>query len=153
MDPLKAVKEYGSKDQYGRMGMYYTMKVQPNEAKLFLSIEDSSISVRHTDGHIVAEWKLEEIERRFNEKVKNVLLVKAKTQEKEGKEHFLFHRAKLLSGGTTLSILKNQFEKERFLVDLRLHEKGTMARNHGTGFRVLENHLEDFYQTAKEVEF
>jgi hypothetical protein len=48
------------------------------------------------------------------------------------------------------SILKNQFENEKLLVDLRLHDKGTMARNHGTGFRVYEKHLVDLYTTVKE---
>lgn len=153
MNPLEAIKKYGSLDRNGRLGMYYTMGMKPNSAGLFLSVDDTSISIRHIDGKIIAVWELAEIEKRFDAKVKNVLLVKAKTEERDGVEYFLFDRARLLSRGTTQAILKNQFENEQLLVDLRLHEKGTMARNHGTGFRVYDNNLENLYEKIEEIEF
>ncbi|OGZ84065.1 MAG: hypothetical protein A2599_01055 [Candidatus Staskawiczbacteria bacterium RIFOXYD1_FULL_39_28] len=153
MDPLEAVRKYGSLDKDGRMGLYYTMGMKPNSAGLFLSVDSKSISVRHIDGTIIAVWQLAEVEKRFEAKVKNVLLVKAKVEERDGVEYFLFDRARLLSHGTSQSILKNQFENEHLLVDLRLHDKGTMARNHGTGFRVFENKLEDLYEKVEEITF
>jgi hypothetical protein len=153
MKPLEAVKKYGSFDKSGRQGMYYTMSTKPNSIGLFLHIEDNNISVRHIDGSIVATWKLDEIEKRFEAKVKNLLLVKAKIEMRDGIEYFYFDRAKLLSGGTNKVILKSKFENEELLVDLRLHDKGTMARNHGTGFRVYENHLEDMYEKIEEIIF
>lgn len=153
MPPIEAIKKYGSLDRNGRQGMYYTMGMTPNSAGLFLYIDDTSVSVRHTSGNIVAIWQLSEIEKRFEAKVKNVLLVKAKVEIRDGVEYFRFDRARLLSGGTSQSILKNQFENEHLLVDLRLHDKGTMARNHGTGFRVFENNLENLYERVEEIEF
>ena len=153
MDPLKAVRRYGSKDRNGRLGLYYTMGLKPNSAGLFLLVEDDSVSVRSIDGTIIAKWELKEIERRFTSKVKSVLLVKAKVEERDGVEHFFFNRARLLSGGVTQSILKDEFKSEQLLLDLRLHDQGTMARNHGTGFRVNIRDLENFYQKVEEVEF
>ena len=153
MKPLDAIRKYGSEDKNGRLGMYYTMSLKPNSAGLFLSVKDDSVAVRNIDGSLIAEWQLEQIERRFNSKVKSVLLVKARVEERNGVEYFLFNRARLLSGGVTRSILKNQFESEQLLLDLRLHDKGTMARNHGTGFRVNVKDLENFYQNVEEVEF
>jgi hypothetical protein len=153
MNPLEAIRKYGSLDKDGRLGMYYTMGMKPNSAGLFLTVDDTSISVRHIDGNVIAIWQLSEIEKRFEAKVKNVLLVKAKVEERDGVEYFLFDRARLLSGGTTQAILKNQFENEQLLVDLRLHDKGTMARNHGTGFRVFENNLENLYEKIEEIAF
>ena len=153
MNPLEAIRKYGSLDKDGRLGMYYTMGMKPNSAGLFLTVDDTSISVRHIDGNVIAIWQLSEIEKRFEAKVKNILLVKAKVEERDGIEYFLFDRARLLSGGTTQVILKNQFENEQLLVDLRLHDKGTMARNHGTGFRVFENNLENLYEKIEEVAF
>ena len=61
MDPLEAVKKYGSLDKDGRMGMYYTMDLKPNSAGLFLLVGDSVVSVRSVDGTLIAEWELEEI--------------------------------------------------------------------------------------------
>jgi len=153
MDPLLAIKKYGSLDKDGRMGMYYTMGMTPNSAGLFLYVDEASVSVRHISGQIVAVWQLSEIERRFESKVKNILLVKAKNEERDGIEYFFFDRARLLSGGTTQSILKNQFQNEHLLVDLRLHDKGTMARNHGTGFRVYEKNMENLYEKIEEISF
>jgi hypothetical protein len=153
MDPLQAIKNYGSLDKDGRLGMYYTMSMKPNSAGLFLTVDDTSIAVRHIDGNVVAVWELSEIEKRFEAKVKNVLLVKAKTEERDGIEYFLFDRARLLSHGTSKAILRNQFESGELLVDLRLHDKGTSARNHGTGFRVFENNLENLYEKVEEIAF
>lgn len=153
MNPLEAIRKYGSLDKDGRLGMYYTMGMKPNSAGLFLSVNDTSIAVRHIDGNVIAVWDLAEIEKRFEAKVKNVLLVKAKTEERDGIEYFQFDRARLLSHGTTKAILKNQFESGELLVDLRLHDKGTMARNHGTGFRVFENNIENLYKKVEEIAF
>lgn len=153
MNPLEAIKKYGSLDKDGRLGMYYTMGMKPNSAGLFLTVDDTSVMVRNIDGNIVAVWLLSEIEKRFEAKVKNVLLVKAKVEERDGIEYFLFDRARLLAHGTTKAILKNQFENGQLLVDLRLHDKGTMARNHGTGFRVFENNIENLYKTVTEIDF
>ena len=153
MKPLEAVKKYGSLDKHGRIGMYYTMDLKPNSAGLFLSVGETCVAVRNVDGSLIAEWDLDEITRRFNRKVKNVLLVKARVEERDRVEYFLFYRARLLTGGATPSILKGQFESGRLLLDLRLHDQGTMARNHGTGFRMHQKDLEDFYQNIEEVEF
>ena len=43
--------------------------------------------------------------------------------------------------GTSPELLADQFKSENILVDLRLHDKGTMARNHGTGFGHYEDKL------------
>lgn len=153
MRPLDAIRRYGSSDKKGRLGLYYTMDLTPNSAGLFLSVDESSVAVRCTDGSLIAEWQLEAITNRFNAKVNSILLVKARVEERKGEEYFFFFRARLLSGGATESILKNQFESGQLLLDLRLHDKGTMARNHGTGFRVYARDLENFYHTVQEVEF
>lgn len=153
MPPLDAVRKYGSPDKDGRLGIYYTMDLAPNSAGLFLSVEEHSVAVRSIDGSLIAEWQLTEITKRFNAKSKHLLLVKARVEERHGMEYFFFNRARLLSGGATDSILKNQFASGVLRLDLRLHDLGTMARNHGTGFRVYENDLEHFYQSVHEFHF
>ena len=151
--PLDAIKKYGSRDKDGRLGLYYTMGMTPNSAGLFLYVDNEVVSVRSIDGTTVVEWQLSEIERRFEAKAKNVLLVKAKVEERDGVEYFLFNRARLLSNGTTKAILKNQFGNGQLLVDLRLHDKGTRARNHGTAFRIYESSFGDLYEKVEEIEF
>lgn len=148
--PLEAVKKYGSYDKNGTKGLYYTMSLKPNSAGLFLNIGDKDISVRHISGKVIAVWQLVKLAERFNNKIPAIILVLAFTEERDGKEYFHFYRAQILQG-TSPDILGSQFKEENILVDLRLHDKGTMARNHGTGFRTYENKLPKLFKSIVDL--
>ena len=152
LPPLEAIHRYGSYDENGRLGLYYTMSLKANSAGLFLYIGDKFIAVRSIDGTEIAKWRLADLALRFSEKVANVLLVSAAVEERNNVEYFWYDRARLLTGGTSESILRNQFSLENLLLDLRLHDAGTMARNHGTGFRVSLNNLHNVYSRIVEIE-
>jgi len=150
MPPLEAVKKFGSQDRNGRQGLYYTMSLKPNSAGLFLLVEKDTISVRHISGIIVVEWSLEAIANRFIQKLPALIFVTAFTELRDDKEYFHFQRAQLMKD-TTPELLRNQFESENILVDLRLHDKGTMARNHGTGFRAYEDKLPQLFRMVLDL--
>ncbi|PWH19101.1 MAG: hypothetical protein DDG59_04090 [Anaerolineae bacterium] len=134
MNPLEAIKKYGTPDENGRLGLYFTMSRTPNNAGLFLHVESKAISVRHVSGEIVAEWQLQELAERFARKIPALILVSAFSEMRGDDEWFKFDRAQLLTG-TSADIIRNQILAGNILVDLRLHDKITSARNHGTGFR------------------
>jgi hypothetical protein len=140
MPPLEAVKKYGSLDKDGRQGLYYTMSLIPNSAGLFLDIQKTEISVRHISGEVVATWQLQTLAERFMQKLPALLFVSTFTEERDGVEYFHYYRAQLMKG-TSPDLLADQFRAENILVDLRLHDKETRARNHGTGFRTYEDKL------------
>jgi len=150
MRPLEAIKKFGSQDRNGRQGLYYTMSLKPNSAGLFLLVEKDTISVRHISGIIVVEWSLEAIANRFIQKLPALIFVTAFTELRDDKEYFHFQRAQLMKD-TTPELLRNQFESENILVDLRLHDKGTMARNHGTGFRAYEDKLPQLFRMVLDL--
>ena len=150
MPPLEAVKTYGSLDRAGRQGLYYTMSLKPNSAGLLLDIQEKQISVRHISGNIVVAWELEAVAKRFIQKLPALIYVTAFTEVRDGIEYFHFHRAQLMKD-TTPELLKNQFKLENILVDLRLHDKGAMARNHGTGFRAYEDKLPFLFRLALDI--
>lgn len=150
MSPLEAVKKYGSLDKDGRQGLYYTMSLKPNSAGLFLDVQEKEISVRHISGEVVATWQLQTLADRFIQKLPALLFVSAFTEERDGLEYFHFYRAQLMKG-TSPELLANQFKEENILVDLRLHDKGTMARNHGTGFRTYEDKLPSLFQNIIDL--
>lgn len=150
MPPLEAVKKYGSLDKDGRQGLYYTISLKPNSAGLFLEVQNTEISVRHISGEVVATWQLQTLTDRFMQKLPALLFVSAFTEERDGLEYFHFYRAQLMKG-TSPELLANQFREENILVDLRLHDKGTMARNHGTGFRTFEDKLPMFFQNITDL--
>ncbi|MBI4656426.1 MAG: hypothetical protein HY746_06755 [Elusimicrobia bacterium] len=150
LPPLEAVKKYGSLDKNGRKGLYYTMSLKPNSAGLFLHITNQDISVRHISGTIIATWSLEKLAETFIRKMPALVLVSAFVEERGGKEWFHFYRAQLLRG-TSPALLADQFKAENILVDLRLHDKGTMARNHGTGFRTYESKLPYLFKKIMDI--
>jgi len=150
MPPLDAIKKYGSYDQNGRLGMYYTMSLTPNSAGLFLTVDKEKITVQHTSGEIIATWRLDNLAERFLQKIPALLFVSALTEERDGKEYFHFYRAQLMKG-TTPELLSDLFKTGDILVDLRLHDKGTSARNHGTGFRTFENKLPRLFNEIIDI--
>lgn len=150
MPPLEAVKKYGSVDKYGRQGLYYTMSLKPNSVGLFLNVQKKDISVMHISGEVVATWQLEILADRFMQKMPALIFVSAFTEERGGIEYFHYYRAQLMKG-TSPELLADQFKSENILVDLRLHDKGTMARNHGKGFRTYEDILPFLFKSITDL--
>ncbi|MBI5236734.1 MAG: hypothetical protein HY886_10875 [Deltaproteobacteria bacterium] len=150
MKPLDAIKKYGTPDENGRLGLYFTMSCAPNSAGLFLHIEAETISVRHISGQIVAEWQLQILAERFINKIPALIFVSAFSEMRGYIEWFKFDRAQLLTW-TSADVIHNQILAGNILVDLRLHDKITSARNHGTGFRVHEDKLPLLFQIVKDL--
>jgi hypothetical protein len=150
MPPLEAVRKYGSLDKNGRQGLYYTMSLKPNSAGLFLDVQKTEIAVRHVSGEIIAVWQLQTLADRFAQKLPALLFVSTFTEERDGVEYFHYYRAQLMKG-TSPELLADQLRAENILVDLRLHGKGTMARNHGTGFRAYEDKLPLLFNSVTDL--
>lgn len=150
MKPLDAIRAHGTADTTGRLGMYYTMSRTPNSQGLFLHIEPETISVRHISGIMIAEWQLETLEQRFMQKLPALILVSAFSEMRGDVEWFHYNRARLLTG-TSAEIIRDQIVAGNILVDLRLHDKTTSARNHGTGFRTFEDKLPFLFQRIEEL--
>lgn len=150
INPLDAIKKYGSYDENGRLGMYYTMSMMPNSAGLFLVVNSEEISVQHTSGELIATWKLSTLAERFSQKIPALLFVSAHTEERAGIEYFHFYRSRLMRDPTK-KLLPDLFQSGSLLVDLRLHDKGIIARNHGTGFRVYEDKLPLLFTNIKDI--
>jgi hypothetical protein len=118
---------------------------------LFLYPSVSSVTVRHVSGAAIAEWKYDDLAAQFKKKLPAMLLVSAMTEERNGLEYFHFVRARLLSG-TSPEALRTNIDAGHVLIDLRLHEKPTSARNHGTGFRAYEDKLSHLFSNVRDIE-
>lgn len=150
MKPLEAVRKYGTVDKSGRKGLYFTMSRTPNSVGLFVHIEEELIAVRHISGEVIAEWQLENLAQRFISKIPGLILISTFSEMRGDTEWFMFDRAQLLTD-TSPDILKNQLLAGNVLLDLRLHERETSARNHGTAFRAHENKLPQLFKQIQEV--
>lgn len=150
MKPLDAIRQHGTPDDEGRLGLYYTMTPTPNSMGLFLHIETEKISVRHISGATIAEWELDALSARFEKKLPALILVSAFSEMRGDDEWFKFERAQLLTE-TSPAIIRSQITAGNIVVDLRLHDLETRARNHGTGFRVHEDKLTSIFKNVKEL--
>ena len=150
ISPLEAIRRYGSHDTAGRLGMYFTMSLTPNSAGLFLTISDAEISVQHTSGEIIATWYLSALAERFSQKIPALLFISAHAEERGGVEYFHFYRAQLMRK-TSPELLSELFQSGNLFIDLRLHDKVTRARNHGTGFRTFEDKLPLLFMKIEDI--
>jgi hypothetical protein len=79
-----------------------------------------------------------------------MILVNAFSEIRGDVEWFKYDRAQLLSE-TSAEILRSQILSGNVLVDLRLHDKITSARNHGTGFRAHEDKLPLLFKNVRDL--
>jgi len=119
INPHAAIKKYGTRDDNGRLGMYFTMARTPNSMGLFLNVDETAISVRHISGEVVAEWQLEALAKRFMQKTPGLVLVSAFSEMRGDTEWFKYDRAQLLTE-TSSDIIKNQFLSGNVLFDIRM---------------------------------
>lgn len=150
MPPLEAIHKYGSYDKNQRKGLYYSITPTQNSAGLFLHCKTEDLLIQHISGEVVIQWSIDAIIERFSEKIPSLLLVTAQTETRDDKEFFHYYKAQLLKG-TTKENLRNSFKGGDFVVDLRLHERETSARNHGTGFRIFQNRLSNLFSNITDL--
>lgn len=150
IQPLLAVRAYGTQDQNGRLGLYFTMSQQPNSAGLFLSVTDEEVSVQHISGKTLVRWFTKDLSAQFQEKMPDLVLVTARTEMRGDTEYFNYYRARLLTG-TSPTLIADQIRRGNMLIDLRLHDAITHARNHGTGFRASEASLDELFSKVETL--
>jgi hypothetical protein len=150
VNPLQAVRKHGTRDVNGRLGLYFTMSPAPNSTGLFLHTEPETISVRHISGEVIAEWSLEALAQQFMRKMPALVLVSALSEMRGDTEYFNYTSARLLEG-TSPAILREQILAGNVLVDLRVHDRATSARNRGTGFRARRDKLALLFSSTTEL--
>ena len=87
----------------------------------------------------------------FEKKLPEILYVKAETKDSGANELFWFNEAFLLRGFDFDSFITS-LKKGIILVDIRIGQyPDGRIHDHGTGFRVLPNHLDLCFQHRKKV--
>ena len=143
--PAEIIDRWGYVDDKGRKALYSTVSTQrENGQGLKLSVSDDAgeLSLSHvSSGTLLAVWDMYHVIGTFQTKFRHVLLVHADTRMAFDKEEFHFNSAQVLSDPSA-RIFKMAFEEGKVVVDIRMHVnlKGSV-RNHGTGFRIMENDL------------
>lgn len=147
---LEAIRKYGKPDKDGRLGMYFTMSRKPNSSGLYLEVDEEAATVKHTSGTVVASWRLETLAEQFARKFPALIVVSALSEMRPDGEYFHFTRTQLLKD-TSAGIMRARLAEGNILLDLRLHDKGSCARNHGTGLRAFEGNLPLLFKDVTDL--
>ena len=145
MNPLEAIKKYGTPDGNGRLGMYFTMSRTPNGVGLFLHDENDAISIRHISGEIITEWQLDALAEQFIKKLPALIFVSAFSEMRGGREWFNFDRTQIFQG-TSAAIIGGQFLAGNVFFELWLDEEKDIVN-----FLVQENKLSLLFKNIKDV--
>ena len=148
--PLRAIRSYGTFDENNRKVLYFTMSQQPNSSNLFLNVTDEIISVQHVTGVVIVRWATSDLSKQFLKKMPALLLVTARSEMRGSMEYFHYYRARLMTG-TSPTLIADQIRRGNILIDLRLHDAVTHARNHGTGFRAKESSLDQLFGKLETI--
>ena len=143
------VGRWGYVDKNGRASLYTTISAKEvNAFGLQLSVPDDAnhLYMTHMPSEtVLAVWDMYHIVGKFVTKFDRMLFVHADSQRVAGREEFHFNEAAILSEPSALTF-KDSFADGKVTIDIRMHLRpnGT-ARNHGTGFRVLERNLPSLF--------
>jgi hypothetical protein len=98
----------------------------------------------------LAVWNFNALTEQFTKKFPALVIISAESERRDGAEWFRYTRAQLLTG-TSPAIFRRQILDGHIIIDLRLTDQGTSARNHGTEFRTREDQLPLLFKTSREL--
>lgn len=150
VDPLVAVKKYGTEDANGRVGIYFTMGPTPNSAGLFTRFEKESVDLRHLDGTRVVWFSLSDLYSRFMQKVPRLLFATAEVEERAGTEYFHYVRAQMLHACSEAG-MSMAFRSNNLAFDVRLRLMTPETLDGPTAVRVNESQIPSLYSVVNEI--
>ena len=144
----ETIERYGSLDADGRMGLYCTVRANPNPQGLYLVAEEGDEDIRNRcrlpDGTVeeVALWPLAELQARLAKKHRETFWVKAQTRRHpDGTEEFHYVSA-LHTKGPLLLNLPLLIAEGIVMLDYTMHFKPSGGvRDHGYLWRIAPHNL------------
>ncbi len=137
----------------------FKVVVDETERKVLISFDSSSVAVKHLTWHKSVEsrvglselnpqpyWGFDDLAAKAGTKLHNCFYVQAKVKREGGEEFYHYQKILKLS----------RFSFEGFLQGLRegfvlVDFDARSGHNHGTKFRLRQNHLPDLYEHAEEI--
>jgi hypothetical protein len=105
LNPLEAVRKYGTVDANGRKGLYFTMSITPTSTGLFLRITDESVWVQHTSGEILLKWDVMALVGKLQHEMPAVVMVSALSERRSDAEYLWFLEARFLRDVSSRSLV------------------------------------------------
>jgi hypothetical protein len=119
-----------------------------------LNVDENKNTIHLIDANtreILATWDIYVIVGTFMVKLSRLLIVIADRKLEQGREHFHYNEAYLLTNPSPRNFLK-AFKSSLIGIDLRMHLKESgIVRNRGTAFRIKEKDLIELYENRKRI--
>jgi|Deesub1362B_J571_1020462.scaffolds.fasta_scaffold00647_15 hypothetical protein len=143
-----AILKYGYIDTKSRPALKCTVYNKPNSQDLFSKVEADRYCIYHTDGTLIAEWRIDNLCEAFIRKFPNMVLVIAERRfDSNGREEFWYNVAYYLEGVNKSKFIE-YLQQDIIVVDLRMHiKKNNYVRNRGTAFRTQEKYLPELFSS------
>lgn len=137
---------YSKRDNQRSKELHSTLSCKRyNNQNLKLSVEKDKIRVKGKGKRLNIFWDMESLRNKFNEKLPALVYVLADTKIVDGVEYFHFNEAYLLED-FDFELFKKRVKADDIVVDFRMYYRSNgSVRNHGTGFRVKINKLDDCF--------
>lgn len=143
---------YSNRDNQRLKELHSTLSCKRhNNQGLKLSVEKDKIRVQGKGRRLNIYWDMENVEKKFHNKLPALVYVLADRKIIKNKEYFYFNEAYLLTD-FDFELFKKMVKKDEIVVDFRMYYKPNgSVRNHGTGFRVKINKLYYAFKNKKKL--
>ncbi|MBU4360408.1 hypothetical protein KKA66_00940 [Patescibacteria group bacterium] len=143
---------YSKRDNQRSKELHSTLSCKKyNAQNLKLSVEKDKIRVKGDKRRLNIYWNMESVKNKFEAKLPALVYVLANRKIIDGNEYFHFDKAYLLDD-FDFEIFKKRVRNDDIVVDFRLYYRPNgSVRNHGTGFRVKINKLDDCFKNKTKL--
>lgn len=138
---------YSKRDNKRAKELHNTLSSKKyNNQNLKLTVEKDKIRIKGKGRRLNIYWTMEDLEKKFENKLPALVYVLAERKIIEGDEYFHFNEAYFLEG-FDFEKFKKMVRRDNIVVDLRMYYRSSgSVRNHGTGFRVKIKKLDDCFE-------
>ncbi|OGY48176.1 MAG: hypothetical protein A2663_01350 [Candidatus Buchananbacteria bacterium RIFCSPHIGHO2_01_FULL_46_12] len=143
---------YSKRDNQRSKELHSTLSCKRyNAQNLRLLVEKNKIRVKGKNRRLNIYWDMGSVEKKFNAKLPALIYVLADSKIINGSEYFHFNEAYLLEN-FNFGLFKKQVKNDGILVDFRMYYRPNgSVRNHGTGFRIKMNKLDDCFSKRTKL--
>jgi len=137
----------------------FIVKVDRNARQVLVSFNASLVSVKHKEWLALVEqrvglgelnpqpyWGFDDLEHKAGTKLLNCFYVQAEVKKKNGEEYYWYNKTQMLTRFRFEGLLEG-LEKGAMFVDFDARS----GHNHGTKFRMRQNHLPTLYEEVITV--
>jgi len=143
---------YSKRDNQRSKELHSTLSCKRYNAQdLKLKVSKDKVNILGKNKRLNIYWDILSLREKFEGKLPALVYVLAKTKTLKGKEYFHFTEAYLLEG-FDFELFKKRVKADDIVVDLRMYYRPNgSVRNHGTGFRVKIQKLDDCFANKTKL--